>query len=127
VKEARPTAIVSAAVTADAVGGGTENLQDWRTWLENGFLDALCPMSSGTDSVQMSAQLAQVHALAGDRPVWAGIGANRLSQRETIDDISLARRSGAQGIILFSYDSLITPPKGSDYLSGIGRGAFAGS
>src|SRR6185295_13217577 len=114
-------------VTADAVAGGGENLQDWRTWLENGFLDALCPTASGTDAAQMSAQLAHVHALAGGRPVWAGIGANRLSQRETIDDIGLARRAGAQGVILFSYDSLFTPPKGSDYLSGIGRGAFAGS
>jgi uncharacterized lipoprotein YddW (UPF0748 family) len=127
VKEARPTAVVSAAVTADAVAGGDANLQDWRTWLENGFVDALCPIASGTDPAQMSAQLAQVLALASGRPVWAGIGANRLSQRETIDDIGLARRAGAQGIILFSYDSLITPPKGSDYLSGIGRGAFAGS
>src|SRR5207253_810852 len=105
---------------------GRDGLQDWRTWLENGFLDALSPITSG-DAPQISAQLAQVHALAGTRPVWAGIGANRLSQRETIDDIGMARRAGAQGIILFSYDSLITPPKGTDYLSALGRGAFAGS
>jgi len=58
--------------------------------------------------------------------VWAGIGANRLSQRETLDDIGVARKAGAQGIILFSYDSLISPPKGIDYLSAIGRGAFDG-
>ena len=64
--------------------------------------------------------------IAGNRPVWAGIGANRLSQRETLDDIGVARRAGAQGIILFSYDSLISPPKGTDYLSALGRGAFAG-
>ncbi|HEY3161686.1 MAG TPA: hypothetical protein VGJ78_22120, partial [Vicinamibacterales bacterium] len=104
-----------------------DNLQDWRTWLDNGFLDALCPMASGSDAAQMEAHLAQVHALAGDKPVWAGIGANRLSQRETLDNIGIARRAGAQGIILFSYDGLISPPKGIDYLSAIGRGAFAGS
>ena len=127
VKDARPTALVSAAVTSDAAGAARENLQDWRTWLENGFLDALCPMASGSDARQIAAQLAQVHALAGGKPVWAGIGANRLSQRETLDDIGVARRAGAQGIILFSYDSLISPPKGLDYLSAIGRGAFAGS
>jgi uncharacterized lipoprotein YddW (UPF0748 family) len=127
VKEARPGALVSAAVTSDAVVAARENLQDWRTWLENGFLDALCPMASLADSAQMAAQLAQAHALANGRPVWAGIGANRLSQRETLDDIGVARRAGAQGIILFSYDSLISPPKGTEYLSVIGRGAFAGS
>ena len=127
VKEARPGALVSAAVTSDAALAARDNLQDWRTWLENGFLDAVCPMASSRDTALVAAQLAEVHALAGDKPVWAGIGANRLSQRETLDDIDVARRAGAQGIILFSYDSLITPPKGIDYLSALGRGAFAGS
>ena len=127
VKAARPAAIVSAAVTSDAIVAERDNLQDWRTWLENGFLDALCPMASGADATQVAAQLAHVYAFAVGRPVWAGIGANRLSQRETLDDIGVARRAGAQGIILFSYDSLISPSKGTDYLSAIGRGAFDGS
>jgi uncharacterized lipoprotein YddW (UPF0748 family) len=127
VKEARPEALVSAAVVSDAAVAARDNLQDWRTWLENGFLDALCPMATGSDAAQMQAQLAAVHELAADKPVWAGIGANRLSQRETLDDIGVARRAGAQGIILFSYDGLISPPKGVEYLSAIGRGAFAGS
>ena len=127
VKAARPAAMVSAAVTADAASAGQEKLQDWRTWLDNGFLDALCPIASGADNAQFAAQVAQVHAIAGVRPVWAGIGANRLSQRETLDDIVSARRAGAQGVILFSYDSLISPPKGTEYLSAIGRGAFDGS
>ena len=81
----------------------------------------------GLNAAQFAAQLAQVHAIAGTRPVWAAIGANRLSQRETLDDIVTARRAGAHGVILFSYDSLITPPKGTEYLSAIGRGAFDGS
>jgi len=127
VKAARPDAIVSAAVTPDVATAASSRLQDWRTWLENGFLDALCPMASGANGTQVAAELGQVQALAGGKPVWAGIGANRLSQRETLDDIGVARKAGAQGIILFSYDSLISPPKGIDYLSAIGRGAFDGS
>ena len=127
VTAARPSALVSAAVTSDATVAEHDRLQDWRTWLDNGFLDALCPMVSGADATQFAAQLAQVRAIAGDRPVWAGIGANRLSQRETLDNIVTARRLGARGVILFSYDSLIGPSKGSEYLSAIGRGAFAGS
>jgi uncharacterized lipoprotein YddW (UPF0748 family) len=127
VKAARPSAVVSAAVTADAAIAEHDKLQDWRTWLDGGFLDALCPVVSGVNAAQFAALLAEVHAIAGTRPVWAGIGANRLSQRETLDDIVRARRAGAHGIILFSYDSLITPPKGTEYLSAIGRGAFDGS
>jgi len=124
VKAERPDALVSAAVAPDATIALRDNLQDWRTWLENGFLDALCPMATGADSTAIAAQLAQVHALAGDRPVWAGIGANRLSQRETIDDIASARRAGVHGVILYSYDTLISPAKGIDFLSAIGHGAF---
>jgi len=124
VKVERPEALVSAAVAPDANIAMRDNLQDWRTWLDNGFLDALCPMASGADAAAIAAQLAQVHALAGNRPVWAGIGANRLSQRETIDDIASARRAGVHGVILYSYDTLISPAKGIDFLSAIGHGAF---
>jgi len=127
VKAARPSALVSAAVTSDAAIAERDRLQDWRTWLDSGFLDALCAVGPAVNAAQFAAQLAQVHAIAGSRPVWAGIGANRLSQRETLDDIVTARRAGAHGVILFSYDSLISPPKGTEYLSAIGRGAFDGS
>jgi len=127
VKSIRPKAIVSAAVTSDAEAADRDNLQDWRTWAANGFVDALCPMVPAADVSQVAAQLSQARLLAAGRPLWAGIGANRLSQRETIDGIAAARRAGAQGIVLFSYDSLVSPPKGSDFLSAIGRGAFAGS
>ena len=123
-KSIRPAAIVSVAVTSDVESAERDNLQDWRTWAANEFVDALCPMVTGAD---VTTQLSQLRELAGGRPFWAGIGANRLSQRETIDGIGAARRAGAQGIVLFSYDSLISPPKGSDFLTGIGRGAFAGS
>jgi uncharacterized lipoprotein YddW (UPF0748 family) len=54
VKTARPAAVVSAAVTADPASAGAEKLQDWRTWLDNGFLDALCPIAVGTDSAQFA-------------------------------------------------------------------------
>jgi len=124
VKSVRPTAVVSVAVSSDAESAERDNLQDWRTWAANEFIDALCPMLTGAD---VTSQLSQLRALAAGRPFWAGIGANRLSQRETIDGIGAARRAGAQGIVLFSYDSLISPPKGTEFLTGIGRGAFAGS
>jgi uncharacterized lipoprotein YddW (UPF0748 family) len=124
VKSVRPSAIVSVAVTSDPESSERDNLQDWRTWAANEFIDALIPMVTGAN---VATQLSQLRALAAGRPFWAGIGANRLSQRETIDGIGAARRAGAQGIVLFSYDSLISPPKGSEFLTGIGRGAFAGS
>jgi uncharacterized lipoprotein YddW (UPF0748 family) len=127
VKAIRPSTLVSAAVVPDAETAQLEKLQDWRTWLENGFVDALCPMAYTPEPAVFASQIANVQALAAGRPVWAGIGAYRLSPRETIENIATARKLGVSGIILFSYDSLISPPNGTEYLAAVRRAAFSGS
>lgn len=124
VKTARPSAIVSAAVVPDVDVALRDTLQDWRTWLDNGFLDALCPMAYTTEPSQFARQITSVLTLAAGRPVWAGIGAYRLSPQATIDNIAAARRLGTAGVVLFSYDSLSSPPHGPEYLSTIARAAF---
>jgi uncharacterized lipoprotein YddW (UPF0748 family) len=126
-KRARSEIIVSAAVLPDVNAALTDKLQDWRTWVDSGFLDALCPMAYTTDAETFETQITAVRALAGFKPVWAGIGAYRLSAGDTINNIAIARRIGASGIILFSYDSLTSPPNGPEYLAAVGRAAFAGS
>jgi hypothetical protein len=75
-----------------------------------------------TDAAMFANQVAQAREIAGGHPVWAGIGAYRLSPDQTLDNIQTARRSGVGGIILFSYDSLIDPSRGPGYLAQIGRG-----
>jgi hypothetical protein len=83
------------------------------------------PDGARADADAGAAQLAAGAALAADKPVWAGIGANRLSQRETLDDIGVARRAArrASSVLLRRSDQ---PAEGRRYLSAIGRGAFAG-
>jgi dihydrodipicolinate synthase/N-acetylneuraminate lyase len=81
-------------------------------------------MAYTQDASTFRAQLEVVRGLAGLRPVWAGIGAYRLSSTETIENIRAARRLGVDGVILFSYDSLTSPPNGSHYLSEVARAAF---
>lgn len=126
-RRARPGITVSAAVLPDADAALADKLQDWRTWADSGFLDALCPMAYTTDPEVFERQIAEVRALAGFKPVWAGIGAYRLSSGDTINNISIARRVGVSGIVLFSYDSLVTPPNGPEYLAAVGKAAFSGS
>ncbi len=70
VKEVRPDAVVSAAVTPDIDTAAQEHLQDWRTWAENHFVDALCPVFAGKTPNQIADQVAQVSALAAGLPVW---------------------------------------------------------
>ena len=120
----RPRAVVSAAVVPDAEDAVDRRLQDWAGWLERGLVDVVCPMAYATDTAGFTAQVSAARRVAGGRPLWAGIGSYRLSSSQTVENIRIARRLGASGIVLFSYDSLIAPPGGAEYLSEVGRAAF---
>jgi uncharacterized lipoprotein YddW (UPF0748 family) len=125
VKSRRPATTFSAAVYPDPAEAASTRLQDWRMWLDNKLIDVVCPMAYTPDAAVFATQIASVRQLAGEAPVWAGIGAYRLSSTQTVANIETARRLGAAGVVLFSYDSLVRPPNGLDYLSSIGRAAFA--
>jgi uncharacterized lipoprotein YddW (UPF0748 family) len=123
---ARPSAMLSAAVAPDAQDAADERLQDWRGWLAAGLVDAIAPMAYTQDGSRFADQIAAAHQLAGVHAVWAGIGAYRLAPAQTIENIQAARRAGAAGFVLFSYDSLTGPkPPAPDYLGTVSRGAFA--
>lgn len=124
VKSARPAALLSAAVVPDPNEASTRRFQDWRGWLERGLIDVVCPMAYTTDADLFASQVAAARAIAGPRPLWAGIGAYRLSPPQIVANVRTARRLGVGGIILFSYDSLTDPTRGTDYLSEVGRAAF---
>jgi uncharacterized lipoprotein YddW (UPF0748 family) len=124
VKARRPGVIYSAAVAPDAKEASSRRLQDWGAWLQQELLDVVCPMAYATDSALFTAQVAHAREMAGARPVWAGIAAYRLTSSETVESIRIARRLGATGVILFSYDSLISLPRGLDYLAQVARAAF---
>lgn len=119
----RPGTILSAAVFPVAEVS-RQRLQDWQTWLDHDLIDILCPMAYTPDATIFRQQVQAARELAGLHPVWVGIGAYRLSSAQTIENILAARSLGANGIILFSYDSLTSPPNGSEYLSEVARAAF---
>jgi uncharacterized lipoprotein YddW (UPF0748 family) len=124
VRAARPSITISAAVTPDVTDASTHRLQDWRTWLDRGLVDVICPMAYTTDGDVFTAQIAAVREIAGRHLVWAGIGAYRLSSEQIAENVQAARRLGAGGSILFSYDSLTSPSHGPDYLAQVARAAF---
>jgi uncharacterized lipoprotein YddW (UPF0748 family) len=124
VKQAKPNATISAAVLPDAVDAATRHLQDWRGWSARSLIDVLCPMAYTTDANTFVSQVAAARLAAGGRPLWAGIGAYRLSSSQIVANVQAARRLGVDGTILFSYDSLTGPTRGPEYLSQVGRAAF---
>jgi uncharacterized lipoprotein YddW (UPF0748 family) len=123
-KARRPGIVLSAAVYPDSSQAASARLQDWRSWIEHRLIDVICPMAYTPDTATFAAQIATVRQHAGGQPVWAGIGAYRLSSSRTVENIRTARRLGAEGIVLFSYDSLAQSPHGADYLPALGRAAF---
>ena len=124
VKEERASATVSLAAFPDAREALSRRMQDWGAWLNGGLIDALCPMVYTQEASRFAEQVSAAREIAGARPVWAGIGAYRLSAAQTIDNIHTARKLGAAGVILFSYDSLVTPQSEPGYLSTVGRAVF---
>jgi uncharacterized lipoprotein YddW (UPF0748 family) len=124
VKTFRPDATVSAAVVPSAPDAAAHRFQDWPAWIGGGLIDVVCPMAYTTDSALFASQIASVSDVAGRHPIWAGIGAYRLSSGQIVDRVQAARRLGAAGVVLFSYDSLTAPPHGTDYLAQLARAAF---
>jgi uncharacterized lipoprotein YddW (UPF0748 family) len=126
VKRERPAATISLAVAPDLHDARQLKLQDWAAWLDAGLADAVCPMAYTTEPTRFAELIAAVRQAAGSHAVWAGIGAYRLSPKETVDNIQTARRLGAAGVVLFSYDSLTNSAQAAqDYLSVVGRAAFS--
>lgn len=129
VKKRRPEVLVSAAVFANDENAYTRRFQDWRRWLQMGILDVACPMAYSMDTAVFKKQIevATFAAHSADRRVWAGIGAYRIPVESTVEKIDVARKLGADGIILFSYDFTARPgalnPAG-DYLERVRRAAF---
>jgi uncharacterized lipoprotein YddW (UPF0748 family) len=98
---------VSAAVVPDETQAVTERFQDWPAWIAGGVVDALCPMAYTPDEPLFRQQIDQARARAGRSvPVWAGVGAYRLTPEAVVDRIRAAREAGAEGVVLFSHESL---------------------
>lgn len=123
-RAARPNVLVSAAVIPDAQDAYTNRLQDWKGWIDRSLLDVICPMAYTADTAIFQKQIATARSYAGTRPVWAGIGAYQMPSSQTLAHIAAARKLGAAGVILFSYDSLVAPPNGIASVSDLGRAAF---
>lgn len=120
----RPHLQLSAAVYPEPDEARGQKFQDWPAWLEAGLLDVVCPMAYAPDGRQFIDQIRAARRGAAAHPMWVGIGAYRLSFEQTVENVRTARRLGADGIVLFSYDSLTAPQPGRVPLTAIGRAAF---
>jgi uncharacterized lipoprotein YddW (UPF0748 family) len=99
--------LVSAAVVPEETQAVEQRFQDWPAWVAGGLVDALCPMAYTPDPRLFRQQVEQVRARVGQgKAVWAGVGAYRLAASEVVDRVRAAREAGAEGVVLFSHESL---------------------
>jgi uncharacterized lipoprotein YddW (UPF0748 family) len=119
VKSVKPNAIISAAVFANEEDAERSRFQEWKEWLRMGWLDVVCPMAYTPDTETFRKQLITAMSFASGKSVWGGIGAYKQTAESAVEKIRVMRELGAQGFILFSYDSSVevsnTNPRG-DYL-----------
>jgi uncharacterized lipoprotein YddW (UPF0748 family) len=101
-----PDAKLSAAVFGRHASGLNSVAQDWKTWLEKGFVHFTCPMNYTEDLDRFNVYLTEQRGmgLSGDRIVpGIGITANesRLDAFQVIDQIQAVRSKGFGGFMLF--------------------------
>lgn len=111
-RKVRPGLKISAAVFAnwqvdrDSVG------QDWKLWVDRGYLDFVCPMQY-TDSAALFAARTRTHRelTAGHAAkLLTGIGATLgLTRDGTLEQVLIARRDGADGFVLFNFTPELLP------------------
>lgn len=116
----RPGILTSAAVVPDEAQALNHKFQNWPGWLEAGVLAAVCPMVYTPESRLFQQQVEAALQKASGRPVWAGVGAYRLDPAGVVEKVSLARQTGAAGVVIFSHESLLP-----EHLRALRERAFA--
>lgn len=124
-REARPDAVLSAAVFMNWEGHRDTFGQDWKRWIDEGLVDFVAPMTYVADIEQFQNWVTKQEAWAGGKvPVAVGIGPfadinPQITPQGVLDQIQVARRLGCEGFVLFNYRRALA----EDYLPLMALGA----
>lgn len=101
-RQIKPQVRISAAVFPDAPSAYDDVGQDWRSWIDAGIVDFLCPMDYTTDRYRFAEFVAQQRGYANGRiPIYPGIGAHQLGNQDVVDQIEITRTAQTGGFIVF--------------------------
>ncbi|MGD9496525.1 MAG: glycoside hydrolase family 10 protein [Armatimonadota bacterium] len=105
VRAIKPDCKISAAVFGSYPACRESVGQDWVHWIEQGWLDFVCPMDYTTSDAGFASLVANQMSLVGGRiPLYPGIGAWRLVTPDRVaGQVRIARQVGADGFIVFNY------------------------
>jgi uncharacterized lipoprotein YddW (UPF0748 family) len=108
VRLVKPDVKISAAVSGSWPSCRDNYGQDWVGWMDNGWLDFVCPMNYTLFSdIYGSIVQAQYDLINGGVSLFSGVGASDpgLCLDKLIDQIKATRTTGTGGFILFDYSS----------------------
>jgi uncharacterized lipoprotein YddW (UPF0748 family) len=113
-RKLKPRLRISAAVFGDWASARLDVGQDWRLWVDSGWLDFVCPMNYETNNADFSTLVRQQTNWVNHRiPLYVGVGAHRMSGPDQLArQILLARSHGADGFVVFQHDARLA----SDFL-----------
>ncbi len=103
-REIDPNGKISAAVFSQMNARGNGG-QGWALWVQEGYLDFVCPMNYTQDVAGLGTTVAsQAEWVGGRIPLQSGIGVWRSeSPWHTADLVDTARARGADGLTFFEY------------------------
>jgi uncharacterized lipoprotein YddW (UPF0748 family) len=116
----------SAAVVAYADRAYLTAMQDWRRWLDEGWIDFAVPMAYTRDDRMLRYLVHELRGGVGGDRVWIGLGSWLFvsDPPRMILQAAIAREADPAGIAIFSYDSLVSAP---GTLSAVARTAAGSS
>ncbi len=100
----KPGIKVSAAVFGNWESSRRSVGQDWRAWVEAGYLDFVCPMDYESDyGTFVKLVRNQVGWVNHKIPLYIGLGAHKVSGPEQlVAQVQLSRELGAEGFVIFN-------------------------
>ena len=103
-RKLKPRIKISAAVFRDWESCRQSIGQDWKAWVEAGYLDFVCPMDYDGDNSKFAESVRkQVTWVNHQIPLYPGIGSHKLSGPEQlVRQIQLTRELGADGFVVFN-------------------------
>ncbi len=110
---------VSAAVLPWAERAYLVAMQDWRGWLEEGWLDFVVAMAyTRDDRLLRYLSHGLTGGIGGDR-VWLGLGSWLFVERpeRAAAQVAIASEADPAGVALFSYDALAERPEALDEIA----------
>ena len=108
-RQLRPGIKVTAAVFPALERAREEKAQDWKLWLDRGYVDAICPMNYTTDARDFEERCRSVLKFAPRDRVVMGLAEWKFQRPDALNrQMEVCRQLGLAGFAWFSYDDAAT-------------------